>query len=416
MSAAGALIVEDPETPPYDYDEEKVIFLQDFWNKTDQNITVGLAQNPLGWIGDVDGLLVNGYGRPNTSTSTSESCTIAPISVDPGKTYRLRFIGSSGMTFFSLAIEGHDEMTIIEADAVYSKPINISYLQIASGQRYSILLRTKTEEELKAESKDLYYMQLKTLERPVTYTGFAAFTYSKQPSLPIEPPAVSEWPLDLPDTTYGFLDYELTPYKVTQKVPSRGQVDRTIVLKVYQTNPFSVQNSFNQTFWTVNNYTPWFEHTVQKPYLLAMYENDNGDLPNYSIAVQQGGFDAKAKAFPLKIGEVVDIILQNIGMGPLTSNGSNAMDAHPFHFHISHYWDMGSGNGTYDPVAHDARLEEAYATGWSPPLRDTSQLFRQPDTHQPIGVDTNWRAWRVNVTTPGGWMMHCHTLVYESLH
>lgn len=384
------------------------MYFSDYWNKTDTAMKAGLIGDPFTWIGEINNMLVNGYGRPLSSTSSSKDCTIAPITVEPGKTYRLRFIASTGLSFISFAIEGHEDLTIIEADGAYTKPVKTSYLQIASGQRYSVLLRTKTEEQLKADGNDTYYMQLKSQERPVVTTSYAAITYTKKPTLPIKPP--SKPPLSPPNTTYGFLDYELAPYKVTEKLPSRADVSRTVTLEVRQLNPNSTHNSLDQLIWTVNNYTPWFETTPPKPYLVALYESDASDLPSYTSAIKNGGFDTRTRTFPAKVGEVIDIIIQAVGLG-----SANGQDIHPFHLHGAHFWDLGSGNGTYSPSAHDARLQQAYKTGWSPPLRDTSMLFRTPGAHADPEVGTNWRAWRIKVTDPGVWMLHCHTLAHMAM-
>jgi len=45
--------------------------------------------------------------------------------------------------------------------------------------------------------------------------------------------------------------------------------------------------------------------------------------------------------------------------------------ARPFHAHGAYYYDIGSGNGTFDPDANEARL-----SGTSPVLRDTTVLYR----------------------------------------
>ena len=36
-------------------------------------------------------------------------------------------------------------------------------------------------------------------------------------------------------------------------------------------------------------------------------------------------------------------------------------------------------------------------------------LFR-PEPKATSNRDAGWRAWRLNVTNPGAWMLHCHTL------
>ena len=61
--------------------------------------------------------------------------------VDPNKTYYLRIINMSGYAQFYFHIDAHN-MTIIEADGVYSVPQTVEDLYIATGQRYGVLLET----------------------------------------------------------------------------------------------------------------------------------------------------------------------------------------------------------------------------------------------------------------------------------
>lgn len=77
---------------------------------------------------------------------------------------------------------------------------------------------------------------------------------------------------------------------------------------------------------------------------------------------------------------------------------------HPFHAHGAHYIDLGSGNGTYDPVANEANIK-----GKNLVKRDTTMLYRYGEKFVP-GSDMGWRAWRLRVTEPGVWMIHCHIL------
>jgi L-ascorbate oxidase len=114
VSAAGPLIIEDLEKP-YHYDEERIIFLQDIFKGNDSTIEEGLVHNPLVWSGETSMILVNGKGG-GTANGTACNASLSAINVKPGKTYRLRFIGGTALTFASLAIEGHDDLTIIEAD------------------------------------------------------------------------------------------------------------------------------------------------------------------------------------------------------------------------------------------------------------------------------------------------------------
>lgn len=115
VSAAGPLIVEELYTPPpYHYDEERIVFLQDVFTGNDTTIEKGLVHNPLVWSGETAMILVNGKGG-GSANGTACNASLSTIDVEPGKTYRLRFIGSTALTFASLAFEDHD-LQVIEAD------------------------------------------------------------------------------------------------------------------------------------------------------------------------------------------------------------------------------------------------------------------------------------------------------------
>jgi L-ascorbate oxidase len=114
VSAAGPLIVDDLHVP-YRYDDEKIIMIQDAFTKDFQTIEKGLVNTPLVWSGEAAAILVNGKGG-GSANGTACNASLSVIDVEPGKTYRLRFIGATALTFASLAIEGHGSLEVIEAD------------------------------------------------------------------------------------------------------------------------------------------------------------------------------------------------------------------------------------------------------------------------------------------------------------
>lgn len=79
------------------------------------------------------------------------------------------------------------------------------------------------------------------------------------------------------------------------------------------------------------------------------------------------------------------------------------------HAHGSHYFDLGSGNGTYNATENEKR----FAGGYTPARRDTTILHRYATSGQ-VETTSGWRAWRIAVTedTVGAWMMHCHVLAH----
>ena len=129
------------------------------------------------------------------------------------------------------------------------KTIQHFFLQISTGQRYSVLLKTKSK-----PTKEQYTIQLETRERPTVTRGFAVLNYGPaitSSSPPIFPPPTP--PLTLPNTTLGFLDYELTPHHSSHKepLPTAEEVTRRVTLTVHQ----AVLTN-GPTIWLENSY-PW---------------------------------------------------------------------------------------------------------------------------------------------------------------
>jgi FtsP/CotA-like multicopper oxidase with cupredoxin domain len=114
VSVNGPLIVKD-KVPPYKYDEERIIMFNDVFNRTMDSIEAGLVATPMVWSGETNNILINGKGAGVASGIPCNS-SLSVIDVEPGKTYRLRFIGGTALTFSTFAIEQHDTLTVIEAD------------------------------------------------------------------------------------------------------------------------------------------------------------------------------------------------------------------------------------------------------------------------------------------------------------
>jgi L-ascorbate oxidase len=370
-----------------------MVYLSDIFNLTDSQIYNGLTANPFVWSGETNAILINGMGisnsvtKPGNSDSSSE-CPIATIAVQPGKTYRFRFIGATALSFVSLAFEGHN-LRIIEADGGYTKPLETSFMQVGPGQRFSALLTAKTCDQLRDQRR--FWIQAETRERPTMYRGYALLAYSDECDVRV--PSVP--PLTLPNTTLGWLDYELQPLE-SNDFPSLQEVTRRVTLTVQQIVNGSIT-------WAENGF-PWTQTFARTPYLVDLYEHDkSGMIPNYNAAIANGGMDNVTRAFPAKLGEVLEIVIQNTG-----ASTGGGLDVHPFHAHGAHVYDIGSGNGTYDVRKNEERLK-----GSRPVRRDTTMLYRYETATVP-GGHGGWRAWRLRVTEPGVWMIHCHTLQVSS--
>lgn len=390
VSSAGALIVEDFGPPPFQYDEERIICFQDYFNKSDEAIEQGLTANPFVWSGETSAVLINGVGIAKGEKPGEGNCKLPVIDVEPGKTYRLRFIGGTALSLVAFGIEGHDKLDVIEADGHYTKPYTVDHMLLSPGQRFDVLFRTKTQQELGGRTD--YYIQFETKDRPSIYTGFGILRYSN--AAPVLTAAPTTPPITLSNATYEFLEYALEPL-VPNDFPKASEITRRIHITNSQLTQSTIVWQLDGLNWTDNNpaNTP--------PYLVDIYKNGPAAMPNYTAALANNGWDPHTLTWPAKLGEVLEIILENTG-SKVSNNGG--LDYHPFHLHGSHFYDCGSGNGTYDPAANEAKLQS-----YHPVQRDTTNLYR----YRTVGVagrQEGWRCWRLRVRDAGCWMLHCHVL------
>ncbi|KAF3940375.1 Laccase-2 [Dactylella cylindrospora] len=414
ITASGALIVEDCKRPPYKYDEDRILEFGDYYNQTDTAISKGLLGEPFVWSGETKSLLLNGKSGTKAGSETTEDSTCAPaiIKVKPGKTYRFRYIGGTAISFVTTAIEGHPKMTIIEADGRYTEPFTTDHMQVASGQRFSTLFKAKSLQEIITSQKTKYWIQFENRERPNNVVNYALLVYdiplyyvgkSKylpgQTTKPTRPPVLpkklpSSPPLTLPLNVTTWAEYSLRPLlsTYTESFPPTSAVTRTVYITVKQVKTGKLEWSQNGNIWQ--------EHRVSTPYLIDIYRNGEAAIPNYEEAIQNNSFDPETLAFPALLDEVIDIVWLN-------NNGPNGgWDFHPFHAHGGHYWDLGSGNGTYNATANDIKMK---SLNYHPVLRDTTIGHRYAVKGTP-DTTAGWRAWRLNVKYAGVWMLHCHIL------
>ena len=409
VSCSGPLIIED-KNPPYRTRGDRIIHLQELFNQTDISIEQGLQTVPFQWSGETNGFLINGHTISNYGISDPSSSQLSVIFVKPNSVYRIRFIGAHSLSYAALGIESHPNLQIIEADGGYTKPHNTTFLQIASGQRFSTLLRTKSCRELRQSMKLDYYIQIESRERPTNVTNYAILRYSNDCNIStIATKNISTTtypnikPVLLPPTVNGFLDYALRPLG-PNAFPSASEVTRRVVINVQQIfDKWVVWRDSNIT-WTDNAADPSPHTSPSRPYLVSLYENRTAYMPSYAAALRNGGVDPATDAFPAKIGEVLEIVFQNIGAVTYDGSPAGGLDVHPWHAHGQHYYDIGSGPGGFD-----SRLLEHQLQGTEPVLRDTTMLFRYNATTSP-NAKQGWRAWRLRVQQPGVWMIHCHTL------
>ncbi|KAK4187405.1 putative L-ascorbate oxidase [Podospora australis] len=448
LSCTGPLIVDDCGGSPYQYDDERILQFQDFFQKSDDEMLKGVTNSSFQWTGETHGILLNGKGvatghsavtgppgglrgffggrlgvRPDGFRNTfrnvhrrqhsyndtsdqnhvepTDACTLPVIDVLPGKKYRFRFIGSTGLSFLTMGIEGHRNLIIVQADgSEYNAPVRTDHIQLGAGQRFDVLFKTKTAQELASSgNKTTFYIQFETLERPEPYRGYAVLRYSPHVAIPTAP---AQPVLSLPTDPTTWMEYALTPlFPAENEAPSAEEVTRRIIIDAEQKQ----DNKTGKVIWELAHLS-WTEFSYQRPLLVDIYQHGQGAIPDYDAAMKNYGWDPKKMAFPCKIGEVLEIVFQNTGSQFVPANG--LVEMHPFHAHSKHYYDIGSGPGLYDADANNAKLAK---TGYKSVKRDTTMLYRYESNVAP-GQAAGWRAWRIKITDSGVWMIHCHILAH----
>ena len=354
--------------------------------------------------------MVNGNGISNYSVADPSTASVDVIDVKPSRSYRFRFIGGTALSLVAMAFENHTNLEVIEADGSYTKPTPTEFLQIGNGQRYSVLFKTKSCKELKTLGKTDFYFQIETRERPAMNRDYAILRYSTdgcsiKPSSALPTNAYpKKAPLTLPPTVNGFLDYKLKPLK-DNNFPTCKEVTRRVTINMQQVLDGYILWQDNNVSWVQDSFDT-LPHltTPRKPYLVSLYENETAYLPSYTAAVKNAGVDPETQTFPAKIGEVVEIILQNYGARAIDNETAGGLDAHPWHAHGKHFYDLGAGPGKWSADVMEQQLH-----GTTPVLRDTTMVYRYNATTQPNQA-SGWRAWRLRIEEPGVWMIHCHTL------
>lgn len=410
-TAHGAIIVDDAGHLPYKYDDELLLMLGDFYADSDANIEKGLLADPFAWSGEPQALAVNGRSGthpPKGSNATDPSCTPLIIDVEPDKEYRLRIVGRTVLSLVKLGIEDHSFFDVIEADGEYTRPAPIDHIQAAPGQRFSYIFKTKSRRELDRSGKKLFWVRLESRDRPEEITGYALLRYKYEGDIELPSSLPETSPVRLPEKTNNYLEYALEPlsHKVRRAFPRLHEVTRTVRIQVNQklTHGEFVNGTFDGPVVWVQNGQAWQENVQASPghapYLISFYNKDDNRAPNHTRALANGGFDPVSRTFTAIPGEVLDIVWES------NSGPSGGFDFHPMHVHGEHVYDLGAGNGTYDPWKNEKRFNRGR---FVPARRDTSILHRYTEKGH-TNTTAGWRAWRIRVTEDniGAWMMHCH--------
>ncbi|XP_071901139.1 laccase-1-like [Coffea arabica] len=352
-----------------------------------------------------DAYTINGLPGPLYNCSLKDTFI---KTVEHGKTYLLRIINAALNDELFFAVADHT-LTVVEIDAVYTKPFTTKAIMIAPGQTTNVLLTANQ----KPDSTGMFVLAARPYLTSIfpfdnsTTIGFLKYKTTKSKEtveLPLPPYTLPSNLPALQDTEFATefakqlrsLGSAQYPCKVPKKV--HKQVITTIGLNLQECTPNKTCKGFrNQRFLASMNNQSFirppisilechyknlsmanlFSNFPEKPPVPFNYTGVNPLTENMNAE-----FGSKLVVVPY--GTRLEIVLQDTNF----LNPEN----HPIHVHGHNFFIVGRGFGNFD-----AEKDPLHYNLVDPPERNTVAV--------PIG---GWAAIRIHADNPGVWFIHCH--------
>ncbi|GAY45741.1 hypothetical protein WN943_017497 [Citrus x changshan-huyou] len=397
----GAIVVYPKTGVPYPFQfpyQEHIIILGEYWLQDvvqleRQVLASGGAPPPS------NAYTINGHPGPNYNCSAND---VYKIEVVPGKTYLLRLInaGLNMENFFAIA---NHKLTIVEADAEYTKPFSTDRVMLGPGQTVNVLV-TADQPIGKYSMAMGPYMSA----QGVSFQNISAIAYFQylgaQPNSLALPATLPRFNDNLAVKTVMDGLRSLNPVPVPKEIDANLFV--TIGLNVQKCRSGNPQ----QNCRGLNNGV-----------MAASMNNISFIKPNVSVLEAyykkiDGIFTEDFPEAPLKFYDFVNGAPNNIPNDTNSMNGTRTKvlefgtrvqiilqdtatvttENHPIHLHGYNFYVVGYGTGNYDPQTANFNLID-------PPYMNTIGV--------PVG---GWAAIRFTADNPGVWFMHCHFDIHQS--
>ncbi|KAH8798498.1 laccase [Flagelloscypha sp. PMI_526] len=351
----GPFVIYDPQdayASLYDVDDESTVITIADWYHT-YAIDVAL-------VGVPDSALINGLGRYAGTGGTASA--LAVVSVTQGKRYRLRVINIACDPNYRFSIDGHPELTVIEADGVETVQVKADAVDLFVGQRYSIILNAN-------KTVGNYWIRA----GPAGATAFPGGINSailRYAGAPIADPTTS------PNNITNLLKEQSLIPRVSPGAPGPPVRGGTGVKVVNLAFAFNANGDLR---FTINNVTwaPYVDDFIESPYPLT-----ESTVP-VLLQILSG---SKTAAELLPAGSFIeitqgDIVEINLPVPNIAAIGG----PHPFHLH----------GHTFDVIRSAGMTTDNFA---NPPRRDVVST----------GAATDTVTIRFQANNPGPWFLHCH--------
>lgn len=387
----GPLIIHAPEERQVQqemYDFDQVILIQDWYH----DLTPSLAGQYLSSGNEnvepvPDNGLIQGENYFNCSSYDPDSgynCSDSSrttFEIEQDKRYRLRFINTGAFTTFEVSVDNHS-LAVIEADGTATEPLPVHRFEIATAQRYSVILNANqtnsTNYWLRATLiTDCYAADNDALDPNMV----ALVTYNNNTDTPI---ASHDW-ADAPVSTCKDLNSSLLVPLQSQQAPPASALYQLVFS--FEIGDNALDRAFvNGTQWIPNLTNP----TLNQAYNDLTSNNLSATISG--LVTTPGAFSANQLVVSLPESEpVIDLLVQNFDDGP-----------HPFHLHSHFFWVMATSADQYFPWT---------VTNYYADLNSTSKTSGNAN---PMRRDTitigayEWVLLRFLNNVPGMHAFHCH--------
>ena len=361
--------------------QERIITLSDWYKRSHDSIMY-------------DSLQVDGYSDPRVDGSLFNGKQDAGqvVSFPADADYlRLRVLNVANSNTQVLHIANH-KLIVIEIDGVLVKPVELSTLTLATGQRYTVLVGR----DEKSRSSQIVHGCNKMM-------GYITKTHILRYESPGESQGESQGEIVEATTTSikrlpGFSRDEL--YKVYEPIdwellpdPESSENGRKISLDYEESSSEATLQKYGTSMYLVNGHT------------MGDFMNPEGTTT--PLLLSRGGENASPKASP-KASPAAQPI--DVGFGATVDIAINSIDhmRHPWHLHGHHFQVISMGESHDGPLHWDDTESVAYKK-YAQDMEYWRSGSRVPMTRDSINIPgRSYAVIRFATDSPGLWMLHCH--------
>lgn len=285
------------------------------------------------------------------------------LKVEPNKTYMLRIVSMAAFAQAYIWVDDH-EFQIVEIDGIYTEPVTVDSIYIATAQRYSVLMKTKsTADKNYAINAMMDDNDFDSVPDYVIQNMTATLEYNSD--LPHCQEGAPKYSFD------NFDEFDLVPY---DHMPAlTGTPDHSFVMNL----SFFEQDNQNRAGF--NNITYLYQKV---PTLYSV-------LTSGETALDDEIYGINTNPMLVHYNDLVEIVINNFDSGyHIMHLHGHAVQLVTKQYNVTDFGD----NGTAAPYAGDTSVFHPY-----PARRDTW-----------LTAPYGYTIIRFRATNPGVWILHCH--------